>query len=167
MKRRKLDFDRFESVTADIHHLRAAGYVQLGSWDLSRICDHLTRYMRMSLEGFPFEFPWVLRRLMGPAILKPLVLWTHWLPAGTKAPAPLVPQQRPAQEAEAVEAAVEMLHRVRNHPGRFAPSPLFGAMSNAQWRQVHLIHASHHLSFLVPNEAAPARELPRTVVTDD
>lgn len=166
MKRRKLDFDRFEAVAADIHHLHAAGYMQVGSWDLSRICDHLTRYMRMSLEGFPFAFPWVLRRLVGPAILKPLVLWKHWVPAGAKAPPPLVPEQSP-QESAAVEAAVEMLRRVRNHPGRFAPSPLFGEMSNSQWRRVHLIHASHHLSFLVPSEVAPAQEQRQTVVTDD
>lgn len=166
MERRNLDFDRFEAVSADIHHLHAAGYTQVGSWDLSRVCDHLTRYMRMSLEGFPFQLPWVLRRLVGPAILKPLVLWTHWLPAGARAPQALVPL-RSLQEPGAVEAAIEMLHRVRNHPGRFAPSPLFGQMSNSQWRRIHLIHASHHLSFLVPSEAAPAQEQRQTVVTDD
>jgi hypothetical protein len=166
MERRKLNFGRFESVAADINHLHTAGYTQVGSWDLSQACDHLTRYMRMSLEGFPFEFPWVMRRLVGPAILKPLVLWTHWLPAGAKAPRPLVPERSP-QEPAAVEAVIEMLHRVRNHPDRFAPSPLFGELSNSQWRQVHLIHASHHLSFLVPSEAAPVPQQRQTLVTDD
>ncbi len=166
MQRRRLDFGSFEAVAADIHHLHAAGYTQLGGWDLTQICDHLTRHMRMSLEGFPFQFPWIVRKVLGPALLKPLVLRTHWIPAGIRAPRPLVPQRSQAEPA-AVEALTEMLHRVRNHPGPFQPNPLLGRISNAQWRRVHLVHSSHHLSFLVPHEVSPYTQRRETVVTDD
>ena len=30
------------------------------------------------------------------------------------------------------------------------PSPFFGRLTPDQWRQLHLIHTAHHLSFLVP-----------------
>lgn len=166
MQRRKLDFDRFEAVASDIHHLHDVGYTQLGTWDLSQVCDHLTRFMRMSLEGFPFRLPWVARALVGPVILKPMVLWMHWLPAGAKAPQPLMPARSP-QEEPAVRTLAEMLRRVRNHPGRFCPSPLFGRLSNSQWRRIHLIHASHHLGFLVPHEVGlteqELNEVPREI----
>ncbi len=167
MDQRKLRFGRFEAVTTDIQHLHEAGYMQLGDWNLAQICDHLTRFMRMSLEGFPFQFPWIVRRVLGPLVLKPLVLWTHWIPTGAKAPPVLMPHRTP-QEQPAVQTMTEMLHRARNHPGEFHPSPLFGRLSNPQWRKVHLIHASHHLGFLVPNEVDAARQEPsQASFTDD
>lgn len=36
------------------------------------------------------------------------------------------------------------------------PHPLLGAMTKEQWNELALIHAAHHLSFLIPRERQPA-----------
>jgi len=45
---------------------------------------------------------------------------------------------------------VASIRRFAEHPGEMQPSPLFGKMTRDQWTDLHLIHASHHLSFLLP-----------------
>jgi hypothetical protein len=66
------------------------------------------------------------------------------------APAYLAPAGDLA-DAQAVERLRAAAARFAAHEGPLHPSPLFGALGRDQWREVHLWHCEHHLSFLHPN----------------
>lgn len=152
--RRRLDFRTFDAVLADVDRLRAAGHDAAGSWDLARVLEHVTIFMRTSLDGFTVKVPAVVR-LSGP-LLKWWTLKKRWMPAGTRTPRPFEPSGA-VTEAQAVADFRDVVGRVERHAGAFAPSPLFGRLTPEEWRQLHLIHASHHLGFLVPREGTGVR----------
>lgn len=143
-------FSDFAALREDLHALRACGsYDRAGAWSLGQICDHLTTFMRGSLEGFGFRLPWYMR-LAGPLILRS-TLQSRRIPAGIKTPPPLMPAvESNLQDAAAIDALLAMLDRYEQHTGPMQPSALFGRLSREQWDQIHLIHAAHHLSFITP-----------------
>jgi hypothetical protein len=147
MKRRNLDFQDFESVAADIDRLKKNGYAKVGQWELCQTCDHLATVMRMSLEGFPFKGAWYIR-LLAPMI-KGRFFKTRRMTEGFQAPAVLIPATGKSEDA-AIGSCKDLLQRVKTHEGEFHPNPFFGKLSPDEWRQLHLIHAAHHLSFLIP-----------------
>ena len=147
MPRRQLDFHDFASVASDIDQLGKTGYSQVGKWNLFRTCDHLAKTMRMSLEGFPNNAPWYLRYLVAP-LVKGRFFRTRRMPEGFKAPAGLDPSDAGDEQA-AAQLCKDFLNRVRD-AREFQPHPVFGRLSPEEWRQVHLIHSAHHLSFLIP-----------------
>jgi uncharacterized protein DUF1569 len=152
VERRQLDFRDFDAVAAEVERLRSQGYTKAGTWDLREICDHLSTTMRMSLEGFTFKAPWLLRTLFGP-IFRRRILKNRRMPVGIKAAQPLMPGP-PGDEQASVKVFTELLARVRDPQAQFQPSPFFGVLSPDEWRQLHLIHAAHHLGFLIPNGPA-------------
>jgi hypothetical protein len=152
MQRRQLDFHDFDAVAAEVERLRRYGYARAGNWDLRQVCEHLTATMRMSLEGFSFQGPpWPLRVLIAP-LLRWRFFKTRRMPAGYKGPEPLMPNPA-GDENAAVRTFNEMLARVRDPGASFHPSPFLGKLTAEQWRQLHLIHAAHHLGFLVPRDS--------------
>jgi hypothetical protein len=147
VQRRSLDFADFEAVEKEIDRLQQGGYQRAGNWDLAQICDHLSQVMEGSLKGFSFQAPWILRKLLAPLILRH-VMKTRTMRAGVR-----VPEMAPAARVdpdESIRRCRQLLQQVQHHTGEFQPSPFFGRLSPEQWRQLHLIHAAHHLSFLVP-----------------
>src|SRR5262245_1035867 len=148
MQRRPLDFHDFDSVVTEIDRLQKNSYDKAGQWDLGLTCDHLNKVMRGSLEGFPFKGPWFFRVFLGP-IFKGLLFKQRRMREGFKAPSALIPS--PALNENAVVSDCKnLLARVRDHQGDFHPNPFLGRLSPEEWRQLHLIHSAHHLSFLVP-----------------
>lgn len=161
--RRWLDFSSFDDVIADARQLEQ-GYVRTKKWTLGECCDHLGRFMQMSLEGFPgIRLPAPLAYIVRSVALN-RSLRTRRLPGGVPAPGYLRPAASgtsaealvPAseQDCRAVEAMVALVRRVEAHEGGFARSPLFGTLSPEVWREVHLIHCAHHLGHLVPVQHA-------------
>jgi hypothetical protein len=61
MQHRQLDFRTGEEVLAEIDRLERVGYDRGKNWNLTQICEHLERTMRMGLKDSPFRFPWILR----------------------------------------------------------------------------------------------------------
>ena len=64
-----------------------------------------------------------------------------------------MPETIPApggDEAAAVERLRQALARLQAHEGMFKPSPLCGPLDRETWLRLHLLHCSHHLSFLIP-----------------
>jgi hypothetical protein len=147
MERRQLDFRDFDSVAADIDRLHKNGYDKVGQWELCQTCDHLSTVMRMSMEGFPFKAAWYIR-LLGP-LVKGRFFKTRRMSEGFQAPAVLIPLAA-GDEKAAVGSCKELLRRVQTHSEEFHPNPFFGRLTPDEWRQLHLIHAAHHLSFLIP-----------------
>jgi Protein of unknown function (DUF1569) len=144
MPRRQLDFHDFNSIGTEIDRLEKNGYNQVGQWNLSRTCDHLAKTMRMSLEGFPHRAPWYVR-LVAPMV-KGRFFRKRRMPEGFPAPSGL----EPSDDKAAVQLCKDFLTRVCDAK-EFHLHPVFGKLSPEEWRQVHLIHSSHHLSFLIPN----------------
>ena len=113
-----------------------------------KICQHLTITMDRSLNGFTFRAPWVVRKLIIP-FFKKKFFRTRAIRPGLKAPADMV--AKPGQdEAEAVSQFKQMVDRVDQFPGPFQTHPFFGRLTDDEWRQFHLIHISHHFSFVAP-----------------
>ncbi|MGH7179776.1 MAG: DUF1569 domain-containing protein [Tepidisphaeraceae bacterium] len=147
LRRRDITYRDFDEVTADAEMLANAGYERAGHWGLAEVCDHLSRYMRQSLEGFEDSRNWVMRRIVGPTLGR-RILRTRRMPGGVITPAALRPSTG-RDEREAVTELKEWIGRVSTATD-FRGVAEFGPLSPEQWRQVHLIHAAHHMSFLVP-----------------
>jgi hypothetical protein len=147
--RRPLNFRTPDEVYADLRELRRRGYTPSGNWNLSQVCNHLAYFAECTLDGFDFRVPWLIRTLFG-GFLKRQVLSSRKMPAGGYTPQRVLPTPD-LDEVEAVARLTRALERLFREPGPFHPSPLFGTMSRDEWRELHLIHCSHHLSFLAPN----------------
>jgi hypothetical protein len=84
------------------------------------------------------------------------------MPAGVPIPGDYAPEPR----GDAAACAARLRSAIRTfteHPGAYHPHPFFGRMPRNAWHRWHLIHMSHHLSFLVPaSNAARSRGGPTT-----
>lgn len=161
-RRRALCFECPADAIAEIHRLQQSGYEACGRWNLADICSHLSYYLRGSLEGFDFRLPWIVRALIGRLMLR-RVLRRGRMPVGVPTVPASAPKRPKAGDAVAVSAseptAPETCNAIREccallerfeSTQQVHPSPLFGRMTVDEWRRLHLIHAAHHLSFLIP-----------------
>jgi len=148
MGRRDLQFHTFGEVLADLDLLRQGGYDRAGSWDLAQICDHLTYFIEASLDGYTLRVPWLLKVLFGRWVLR-RILTQKKMKAGVRTPQKPLPAPG-RDEAAAVARLKRVIGRLESHSGELHDSPFFGHLTPGQWRELHLIHCSHHLSFLVP-----------------
>lgn len=148
LKRRKLDFRTWAEIQSDIDHLCRAGYDRAGNWDLSQVLDHVGEGLRTALNGFEHQGPWIVRKLVGPIILR-RILRDRRMKAGIKVPKWWLPGpgtdetaavDRFRSEVAAFEARTTPLH----------PHPFFGPLTKQQWQDLVQVHAAHHLGFLVP-----------------
>jgi Protein of unknown function (DUF1569) len=146
--RRHLDFKTWPDLLADVDHLRQAHYDRAGNWDLSQTLDHIGEGLRTALHGNEHRGPWIVRRVVGPLILK-RILSQRRMKAGIKVPQWWLPG--PSHDES---AAVDQF---RSEVGAFQglatapfPHPFFGQLTKQQWNDLVLVHAGHHLSFLIP-----------------
>ncbi len=152
--RRKLDFKTWPDVLADIDHLHRAGYNRLGNWDLSQTLEHIGSGIRTALHGTEHQGPWIIRKLIGPLIFKRIQSQRR-MRAGIKVPQWWLPG--PSHDESAAlnqfrsEAAAFQQHSTALHP-----HPFFGPLTKKQWEDLVLIHAGHHLSFLIPRDSGVA-----------
>jgi hypothetical protein len=152
--RRQLDFKTWPDVLADIDHLRQAHYDRLGNWDLSQTLQHVGEGLRAALHGIEHQGPWIVRKLIGPMIFKRIVrdrrmktgikVPQWWLPGPSHDESAAVDQFR--SQVTAFEQTSTPLH----------PHPFFGPLTKKQWEDLVLIHAAHHLSFLIPRDSRVA-----------
>lgn len=155
LSRRPLSFSSLEDAVRDAEALRDSGYQQVGDWNLSQVCRHLSQWMQFPLDGFP-KMPapvrgvfWVMRKTIGRRQLAK-ILSTNSMPVGT----PTIRSTVPAvggDEAAAIAQFRETVKRFTIHQGPLVPSPLFGDLDYATATKLQLIHCAHHLSFLIPN----------------
>jgi hypothetical protein len=154
LERRPLRFTSLDEVVRDAENLLAKGYEQAGSWDLAQCCKHLSEWMRFPIDGFPKPplpirfLLWTMSKTVGPKKLKQY-LADGSFPAGK----PTAPQTVPSpggDAREAVEGLRKSVERMQAHAGPIVPSPFFGPMDKDTCVRLQLVHAAHHLSFLVP-----------------
>jgi hypothetical protein len=149
LARRRLDFRSWPEVLADIDHLHRSGYQRAGNWDLSQILDHVGEGLRTAVRGFDHRGPWIVRKLVGPIILK-RILQQRRMKAGIKVPDWWLPGPT-HDESDAVNrfrADLQAFEALKTEPH---PHPFFGSITKSQWNDLVQIHANHHLGFLVPS----------------
>lgn len=152
-KRRELRFEHVSEIMPEVDRL-LGGYRNLGAWTLGQICNHLAATFRYSIEGFPSSVPWIVRRTLGPLVLR-RVLTKGRMPDRVPAPSSI----RPATglddraEAEALRASIRIFEEFL---GPVPEHPFFGQVTKAHLAQLHAIHAAHHLSFLLLDREASA-----------
>ena len=154
--RRDLRFESLDAVVRDAEHLLASGYEKAGNWDLTQVCDHLADWMGFQIDGFPKPpapiraMLWVMKKTIGRKKLLQY-LADKSFPAGK----PTMPQTVHAAGGDA-KAAVGRLkqnaERLQAYTGPIVPSPLFGPMTKEEAVGMQLVHAAHHLSFLIPKQ---------------
>jgi Protein of unknown function (DUF1569) len=148
--RRRLDFMTWPDVLADVEHLHRAHYDRLGNWDLSQTLEHLGVGLQTALRGTEHQGPWIIRKFIGPLILKRIVQQRR-MRAGIKVPPWWLPG--PSHDESAAlgqfRADVTAFQQLSTRP---FPHPYFGPLTKKQWQDLALIHAAHHLSFLIPRD---------------
>jgi len=86
---------RLLDSVADVHDLRDAGYDMAGNWYLGMALEHLTKTMKMSVEGAPFRLPFFMR---------PIARWILFRTAleggTTRLPLPTNKHLRPTGDAD-------------------------------------------------------------------
>ena len=127
----------------------ASGHRTLGNWSLAQICHHLADTQEFSVQDREPEIKTttLYRATIGRFALA-VLLWFRFIPEqqGNLSP----------PGAGRLEAAIE---RLRGAAGRTAiqpmsaQHPIFGLLTQDQWRRFHLIHAAHHLSFVIPDSS--------------
>jgi len=148
MDRRTLRFHSYDDALREADSLLASGYDRAGRWGLGQACHHLAAIMEMSLDGFPSRFPWPVR-LAARWFVLGQVLRHHVFRRRFPAPTFSLPPDT-GDDPVGVERLRAAVGRLKEHPGTMQPSPVFGPLSPGQWREVHLWHCEHHLSFLIP-----------------
>ncbi|HET6324885.1 MAG TPA: DUF1569 domain-containing protein [Planctomycetaceae bacterium] len=148
LQRQHLDFKTWPDLLAHVDHLRQARYDRAGNWDLSQILEHVGEGLRTALRGSNHQGPWIVRKLFGPLILK-RILTQRRMKAGIKVPKWWLPGPGHDESAavDQFRAEVSAFEAMTTTP---FPHPFFGPLSKQQWNDLVLIHAAHHLSFLIP-----------------
>lgn len=147
LKRRSLDLRTFDQLTGDVQRLRDTGYDRVGDWSLEQILDHLDKTMIAGLDGrpgLPRPVRWLLR-LVARRLVR-----TRSMP---RVPAPAAARPAPDVDAGVFSRFAATTERAAALPGVTLDHPVFGHFSVYDWQQLQLIHASRHLSFLLPRSA--------------
>jgi Protein of unknown function (DUF1569) len=148
MNHRKLDFKTYDDALAEVERLHRGGYVKQGNWDLAQICDHVNFFMVGSLDGHQIRVPWIVKVLFGRMVLRRILTQRRMKLGGFT---PQKPLPAPGgDEAAAVARFKQTVERLKTHQGDLLASPFFGYLTPEQWRDLHVIHAGHHLGFLQP-----------------
>jgi len=146
--RRRIDLRSFDEVVTEVKRLQATGYEKAGQWNLAQACRHVAGAMHAQIDGIATRVS-LPERLIARFFIKDAIFRSRRLRAGVAAPVEI---DAPADgdQAQALTDLQAAITRLLAHDGTSHPHPYFGKLSNEQWRDFHLIHASHHLGFLAP-----------------
>ncbi len=147
---RKLNFESGDEVIAEIDRLRRSGYEATGKWNLTQICQHLTKTIRLGLEGARVRMPWLIRKTLGAWIFGRILRTGRFL-SNVSAPDILKPEvPRGPDDPALIEECKSWIARARDFEGPMPPHPLVDGLTVEKWQRLMWIHAAHHLGFLVP-----------------
>lgn len=147
--RRRLDFRTWEAVLADADQLARSGYERAGTWSLAQVLDHVGAGLRVAVNGSTRRMPWLMR-MTARGIALPVMRAWRWIPAGVPAPQwwqPQVPAD--ADDRAAVARFRAEVEAFLAHAGPYHPHPAFDRIDRRAYEDLMLVHASHHLGFLV------------------
>jgi hypothetical protein len=152
--RRELHFDTLQQILDDAQTVTAGGDPDavrcLGNWSAAQNIHHVAQTIRMSREGFGDVTVPLPMKLIGN-VLRITGRTAKPFPAGIKPPPKVAASFAPPDDIDLPAALQLLADQVRlATPGSLtAKSPLFGRLSDAQWRELHCRHGELHLSFLI------------------
>lgn len=153
-QRRKLRFDNFDAMLADVQGLiaseRAEKLRQLGNWTLGQTLNHLSTWMDFGFDGYPASVHAPLPARMILRVFKKRIL-TSGMMAGVKIRG--IPGGTLGTEIVPTDPAYEKFTRSVARFQKSSPTianPAFGVLKPEEWIQLNLRHAELHLSFLLP-----------------
>lgn len=148
-ERRPLRFESLQDVLLDVETL-LSGYQMLGNWSLGQVCQHLAKVLDMSRTSSPEAGPHVLEERTR-TIMKRRVFSSGVIAAGVDVPGSPLPDPADTLDDRAeVERLREAISAYLAHTGPIGAHPLFGALTTDEGLRFQCVHASHHLSFLIP-----------------
>lgn len=152
-QRRALSFKSMNDLGAELDRIEAAhraGTLRTtGNWSAGQILQHVGKFMRYPIDGFPpGKPPWLLRVLV-QMIFKRRATQGAPPPAGIRLKGRvdyLLPDDSVSFDAGMALLREQMARIARGE--RFKhPSPLFGDLTHEDWTRMQLGHASLHLGF--------------------
>ena len=146
--RRELAFERIEEVMPEVERL-LAGHATSQGWTLGQILHHLATSVRLSLlaRGPAPSSPSDPERERILEVRRRRFFRSGRFPEGIEVPHEAL---RPPVDADARAEAGSLrlgLERLESSDGPFAPHPMLGPLSKAEWVEFHKIHCAHHLGF--------------------
>jgi hypothetical protein len=147
-RRTDLRLSDITDVVAEIKYL-SRGCLSAGNWSLEQICEHLHLALQMRMK--PGKYPPNTPEQDATRSMLESILKSKKLPDGLPVLATLNPG--PTANRQSIDRCFPSLLAFNSSTDAIAPHPRFGHLSQADARQLNLIHCAHHLSFLVPNPA--------------
>jgi hypothetical protein len=145
---RSLVFESLDNVVAEVDRLRAAPYRQAGQWDLAKVVAHLAKSIGSPFSAEKSSLPAPLRPIARFIIRRIARLRQY---PSIKFPMPKM--LRPAAGVsldDAYNQLTDAVSKVGSVPGPEIDLPPLGRIGLADFRRLQLLHAAHHLGFLVP-----------------
>ncbi len=154
--RRDVSYGSLDELAADLDRIAAAcasgTLAHTGNWTPGQVCQHLARFWRCSLDGFPPGRPPAPMRWVAILLFKRKAVTGAPPPPGFKVPAQVtfLHPDSDVTDAQGIDELRTCIERVRDGERLSHPSPLFGRLTHDQWLRIQLGHCSMHLSFLHP-----------------
>lgn len=156
-ERRDLAFTSTAELAAELDRLERAdaegGVRVTGNWTLGQQADHLARFWRASLDGFPEGFKppapvrWAVQLLFKKRAVRGAVP-----PSGMKLPKAasfLLPADGVTTD-QGFAALRDCISRTDAGDAFIERSPLFGDLTHDEWLTINLSHCALHLGFAHP-----------------
>lgn len=143
-ERRQLTFQDLDDVLPEVERL-LQGHALAGQWSLAQICHHLSTSIRITARPTTDPGPPTAQQ----AAIRAGFFALGRFPEGRPSPPPFVPPEGLDVVAES-QALAESIRRFAKATGPFPAHPVIGPLTGEEWRQFHVMHAAHHLGFVVP-----------------
>jgi hypothetical protein len=142
--RRNLNYANIDQLIADVNHLRK-GCTQLGQWNLPQMCRHLTVALTNTMK--PATGPATPEQLKLRPVLENAMA-TGKIPTGLQAPEKALPPVD-CNDAD-IANMISAFEKAKTYAEPQSNHPRFGPLSLAEFHRMILVHAAHHLSYLIP-----------------
>lgn len=150
--RRKVRFESFDDILADIEKLTAGETFHVGDWSFAQNLEHLALTMDTVLTLPPLKFPCYVR-IVGWFVRSRSL--ARGFPTGFKIPSHGKDRLAPPASTT-LDDALEHFHRsfaqmkIDLAEGKSASHAVFGHLNADQWKLFHLRHCELHLSHIRP-----------------
>jgi hypothetical protein len=149
VNRRRVQYESLNALLADAEFQAASGHRTIGNWTLAQIFDHLSRSLRVAVDGTDAVFPLPARIFLH---LLRKRFFSRPLAPGFHVPPKLEAVLRPGTDLSIEQSLQELREAVVRfeRAKEVAVHPAFGRLTREEWRQITLRHAELHMSFVTP-----------------